>query len=278
MRSKLYFVLSILILSVMILGACAPKAAEETPGYPAGKTPETSAPAVEPTAYPAAEKITVQVATDATWPPFEIVDEATKEIVGYDIDLFKAIAEKAGFEVEFVNLPFDSVLAGVSTCQYDAAISAITITEERKASMLFSDPYINAGQIVTVQSSNTEINSTDDLVGKTIGVQLATTGEIEAKAIADTTVKPYDSVDLAFLDLQNGQVDAVIADYPTAFGFVQKSPDKLKTVGEVFTDESYGIAVCNTKPELVDMINTALKALVDEGKLAEFEVVWLSGE
>jgi len=129
-----------------------------------------------------------------------------------------------------------------------------------------------------VQTSNTTVNSKDDLAGKTIGAQLGTTGEIEAKKLSNTTVKPYDTIDLAFLDLQNGQIDAVIADYPTAFGFIAKSPDKIKAVGTPFTDEHYGIAVCNQKPELVTRINGGLKQLVDTGYLAELEKKWLGGQ
>jgi polar amino acid transport system substrate-binding protein len=276
MKGKWFILFSVLVLSAIVLSACGAQPATETPGYPAEGQPPAGETA--PTGYPAAETEVVQVATDATWPPFELVDEATKELVGFDIDLMNAIAEKAGFQVEFINTPFDPLLAGVSTCQYDAAISAISITDDRKESMLFSDPYMNAGQIVVVQTSNTDIGGKDDLVGKIIGAQLGTTGEREAQAIADATVKPYDSIVLAFLDLQNGQLDAVIADYPTAFGFIQKSSDTIKLVGEVFTDENYGIAVCKDNPELVNKINTALTALKDEGKLAELEVKWLSGE
>ncbi len=275
MKKNILSVLGILVVFAMVLSACTPKAVE-TPAYPAAEQP--TAAVVAPTAYPVEEVITIRVATDATWPPFEIVDETTKDIVGYDIDLFNAIGEKAGLKIEFVNTPFDSLLSGMATCQFDAAISAITITEERAKQMLFSDPYINAGQIVVVQTSSAGINSKDDLTGKTVGAQLGTTGEMEAKAIANTTVKPYDTVDLAFLDLQNGQIDAVIADYPTALGFVGKSPDKIKVVGEVFTDESYGIAVCNNKPELVTRINDGLKKVVDEGLLVELEAKWLAAK
>src|SRR5512135_3591080 len=103
---------------------------------------------------------------------------------GFDIDLMNAIAQKAGFDVEFVNINFDALLAGMGTCQYDLAVSATTITEDRKKTMLFSDPYINAGQIVSVQKSNTTINSKDDLAGKKIGVQISTTGAIEAAKIS----------------------------------------------------------------------------------------------
>jgi len=276
MKSKVLSVLGFVVVLAMVLTACAPKAATTPTAYPAPA--EATQPAAAATSYPAAEVLSIKVATDATWPPFETVDETTKDIVGYDIDLFKAIGEKAGLKIEFINTPFDGVLSGIGTCQFDAAISAITITDERKKTMLFSDPYIDAGQIVVVQTSNTTVNSKDDLAGKTIGAQLGTTGEIEAKKLSNTTVKPYDTIDLAFLDLQNGQIDAVIADYPTAFGFIAKSPDKIKAVGTPFTDEHYGIAVCNQKPELVTRINGGLKQLVDTGYLAELEKKWLGGQ
>ncbi|HEY9077682.1 MAG TPA: basic amino acid ABC transporter substrate-binding protein [Anaerolineaceae bacterium] len=219
----------------------------------------------------------IRVATDATYPPFESVDEKTKELVGFDIELMKAVAKKAGFEVEFVNLNFDPLLAGMAQCQYDVAISAMTITEERKKSFLFSDPYINAGQIVAVKKDNTTITGPESLTGKKIGVQIGTTGEIEAKKIANATVKTYDTVDLAFLDLGNGQVDAVVADDPTTRAFVAKNSDKLKTVGKPFTDENYGIAVCNKKPELLAKINTALAALKADGTITALDEKWVKG-
>ncbi|MCC7352596.1 MAG: transporter substrate-binding domain-containing protein, partial [Anaerolineae bacterium] len=112
------------------------------------------------------------VATDATWPPFEYVDEQTKQIVGFDIDLLNAIAKEGGFEIEYKNVPFDPLLAGMASGQYDAAISSITITDERKQNMLFSDPYVAAGQLVVVQSANTAINGPADLKGKKAGAQV----------------------------------------------------------------------------------------------------------
>ncbi len=119
------------------------------------------------------------------------------------------------------------------------------------------------------------INGKDDLNGKTIGAQVGTTGAIEAEKIEGAKIKTYDSYDLAFLDLANRQIDAVIADYPTALGFVAQSPDKLMPVGDVFTDESYGIAVCNQKPELLATINQGLNAVKDNGTLAKLEEKWL---
>lgn len=224
------------------------------------------------------EKTKVRVATDATFPPFEMVDENTKQLTGFDVELMNAIAEKAGFEVEWINVGFDPMLAGIAECQYDMAIAAITITEERKASMDFSDPYINAGQIVTVRKETADIGGKDDLKGKKIGAQLGTTGAIEAEKIEGAEVKTYDSYDQAFLDLANGQIDAVIADYPTTLAFLATNPDKLKTVGEVFTDENYGVAFCKKKADLIPQVNAAIKALKEDGTIKKLEEKWLAGK
>lgn len=222
-------------------------------------------------------KITVTVALDATWPPFELIDEDTKEIVGFDVDLMKAIAEKGGFEVEFVNVSWDPLLAGMAQCQYDASISAMTITEERKESFMFSDPYFAAGQIVTVAAGNTDIKSKDDLVGKVVGAQLGTTGAIETEKMSGVELKTYDDIGLAFQDLINAQIDAVVADNPLAVGYVGKNPDKLMVVGEVFTDEYYGIAVCKDNTDLLEKINKGLKAVKDEGVIDKLVEKWLVG-
>jgi polar amino acid transport system substrate-binding protein len=219
----------------------------------------------------------VSVATDATWPPFESVDEASKEMVGFDIDLMNAIAKEAGFEVEYSNVPWDSLLAGMAQCQYDASISAMTITPERAEQFAFSDAYFAAGQVVSVRADNTDITGKDSLAaGKTIGVQLGTTGDIEAQKIAGATVKNYDDIGFAFQDLMNGQIDAVIADNPLALGYVGQNTDKLKTVGEVFTDEFYGIAVCKDKTELVAQINKCLAAVKSKGLIDELTTKWIS--
>jgi polar amino acid transport system substrate-binding protein len=220
---------------------------------------------------------TIRVATDATWPPFEMVDDETKELVGLDIDLMQAIAIKAGFEVEFVNVSFDTLLAGMTQCQYEAAISALTITPDRAADFNFSVPYFSAGQVVVVRLDNEDITGPDDLSLKIVGVQTDTTGDIEAQKIEGATVQRYDDIGLAFQDLMNGQLEAVIADYPMALGIVGQNPELLKIVGDIFTDENYGIAICKTNTELVERINVALAELVEEGYIDELTQTWIIG-
>jgi polar amino acid transport system substrate-binding protein len=287
MKKSMFVLLILLMATSLFLTACGPKEPAEETGYPVVEQPAMEAeegypvgeqpPAVPQDAgYPAPGIITI--ATDATFPPFEMVDEATKELIGFDIELMQAVAAQAGLQYEFINLPFDPMLAGLSECQYDMAIAAITITDERKEQFLFSDPYVDAGQIITVKAGNTDIQGKDDLNGKLIGAQLGTTGEIEAQAIEGVEYKPYDTYDLAFLDLINGQIDAVIADNPTALGFIEKNPDKLMTVGEVFTSEFYGIAICKDRQDLLDQINPALAAVIDSGFVADLAAKYLAGE
>ena len=218
----------------------------------------------------------VRIATDATWPPFEYVDEQTMDIVGFDIDLIKAIADEAGLDIEIVNVSWDPLLAGMAQCQYDAAISAMTITDERKEVMLFSNPYFEAGQLVTVRFGNTDIASKEDLGGKTVGAQIGTTGSFEVGKIAGATLKTYDDIGLAMQDLMNGQIDAIISDNPLAMGYANANPDKLKTVGAVFTSEYYGIAVCNTETELLERINEGLAKVKAKGLIDELILKWLA--
>lgn len=214
------------------------------------------------------------VATDATWPPFESVNEQTKDIEGMDIDIFKAIAANQNLNVEFKNVAWDPLLAGMAQGMYDAAISSITITEDRKKDMLFSDPYFAAGQLVVVRKNNTTITGKDTLKGS-VAVQLGTTGDIEVQKIQGATAKPYDDIGLAFQDLMNGQVDAVVCDNPVALLYVGKNADKLKTAGNVFTNENYGIAVAKGKVDLLNKINAGLKSIKSQGVIDQAAAKWL---
>ncbi len=218
----------------------------------------------------------IRVATDATWPPFEYVDTETGEIVGFDIDLFDAVAERADLDVEYVNVEWDALLAGVAQGTYDAAISSITIRPDRQEQMNFSIPYYVAGQIIVTLTSNTDIAGPETLSGKLVGVQSGTTGDFEAQSINGTIVQGYDEIGLAFVALMAEQIDAVICDTPVADGYVDKY-DTLKIVGEVLTTEEYGIAVPKGKEDLLEKINDALEELLDEGIIEQLAQEWLVG-
>ncbi|HNY93205.1 MAG TPA: basic amino acid ABC transporter substrate-binding protein [Flexilinea sp.] len=212
-----------------------------------------------------------RVATDPVWPPFEMVDEKTKEITGFDIDLMNAIAENQGFAVEYVNVNFDALIPGVGTCQYDAGASAITITDERKKQMLFSDPYVNIGQVMVVREDVNDLVNKEDFAGKVIGAQTGTTGAIMAEEWQTeglVTFRGYDTIDLAYMDLKNGQIDGVLGDNTMAEAYV-KSMGGLKIVGDQYSSEELAFAVCKDNKDLLDKINAGLKALKESGKFDE---------
>ncbi|HOT91532.1 MAG TPA: basic amino acid ABC transporter substrate-binding protein [Anaerolineae bacterium] len=218
----------------------------------------------------------IVVATDATWPPMEFVDE-NKQIVGFDIDLMNAIAKEAGFQVEYKNVAWDGIFAGLAAGEYDAIISSVTITDERRQQYDFSDPYINAGQIVVVRADS-DITGPETLSGHTVGAQISTTGAFEVQKMSGVTLKEYDEVGLAFEDLVAGRIDAVVCDTPVAADFALQREEyraKLKIVGDSFTEEYYGILVQKGNTELLSKINKGLAAVKAKGLDKELQEKWL---
>jgi polar amino acid transport system substrate-binding protein len=222
----------------------------------------------------------IVIATDATFPPMEMVD-TNKNIVGFDVDLMNAAAKAGGFTVEFKNTAWDGIFAGLDNGKYDAVMSSVTITDERKGTMDFSIPYINAGQILTVRADETGITKIADLKGKTVGAQIGTTGAFEIDKVKDAgniTEKTYDEIGLAFEDLANGRIDGVVVDSPTAASYAlqnDKYKGKLVTVGTPFTTELYGVAVKKGNKKVLDVINAGLKKVLDSGANKAFEDKWL---
>jgi len=219
----------------------------------------------------------IVIATDATWPPMEMVDES-KQIVGFDIDLMNAAAKAGGFTVEFKNTAWDGIFAGLESNQYDAVMSSVTITDERKQTMDFSVPYINAGQILVVRTSSTGVETLKQLVGKNVGAQIGTTGAFEIEKVAGVTLRTYDEIGLAFEDLNNGRIDAVVCDTPVAAQFALQNENfkgKLKIVGKPFTDEFYGVAVKKGNAAVLELVNKGLNAVVNTDAYKKIEDKWL---
>ncbi len=219
----------------------------------------------------------VTVATDATWPPMQFIDE-NRELVGYDIDLMRAVAEAAGFRVEFRNTAWDGIFAGLATREYDAVISSVTITEERRTTMDFSEPYINAGQVLIVERTTTGVTELSDLVGRQVGAQIGTTGSFEIDAVDGVELVTYDELGLAIADLANGRIAGVVADTPIAADYVLQNEEysgRLMIVGEPFTQEFYGIAVRRGNTELLELINEGLRQVLASDIPAQLEDKWL---
>jgi len=220
---------------------------------------------------------TLTVATDATWPPMEMVD-MNKNIVGFDIDFMKAVAKEVGIEVVFKNTAWDGIFGGLEAGKYDAIISSVTITDERKKQYDFSEPYINIGQILVVPKTAKNIKALSDMKGKKVGAQIGTTGAFEVKKVAGVELKSYDEVGLAFEDMAAGRISGVVCDEPTAANYALQRAEykeKFQIVGETFTKESYGIVVKKGNKELLDLLNKGIGAVKSKGIDGQLKKKWV---
>ena len=213
----------------------------------------------------ASDKKTLTMATNAEFPPFEYLEG--DQIVGADVDMAKAVAEKLGYELEITNLDFDAALAGVSTGKYDVAVAGITASEERKKSMNFSDNYFVASQSIVV-TADSAIKGKDDLEGKTISCQEGTTGE---QYLLDNnyTVQSFKTGAEGISALTTGKVDALVIDNAVAKALSAEQNGATVVLDEALTDESYAIALQLGNDELTSKINEALKELKADGSLAK---------
>ena len=208
------------------------------------------------------------VGTDAAYAPFESQNEKG-EIVGFDIDVVKAVAKNAGIEVKFLNTPWEGIFNSVAQGDRDLLVSAITITPERKQTLDFSEPYFDAQQLIAVRSDS-KISKFEDLKNLKVGVQNGTTGDevitkLQGKDSAN--IKRYESTPLALKELEGGGVDAVVADNGVVVNYVNNNPDsKFKTVSDPsFAAEHYGIVVKKGNTELLEKINTGLAGIKADG-------------
>lgn len=211
--------------------------------------------------------------TNADFPPFEFRNDQN-EVDGFDVDIAKAIAAALGKELFIEDMEFGGLTQALNSKRIDIAVAGMTITEKRLEEVNFSEPYYNAGQTVVVLEDETEIKSVDDLEGKIIAVQLGTTGDLEAhdRFPADN-IRQYNKINEGFLDLANKRVDAIIIDVPVAERYIEIKGG-CKTVGGIFTEELFGIAVNKENTELLAEINNVLADLKESGQFDELISKW----
>ncbi len=204
------------------------------------------------------------IGTNAEFPPFEYVGD-NGEPDGFDIALIKAIGDKLGMEVVVENMEFASLVSSIGT-KIDAAIAGMTVTEEREQVVDFSQPYYEAVQYVIV-AAGSDIATADDLAGKTIGVQLGTTGGYLAEEIEGATAQQYNKAVDAVNDLINGRVDLVIIDKNPALVFEEKFAGQVVALEGAqfnFESEQYAIAMPEGS-DMVEKVNKALEELKADG-------------
>lgn len=225
-----------------------------------------------------AEEKTYTIGTDLTFAPFEFQD-SKGEYIGIDIDLLNAIAEDQGFKVDLKPLGFDSAIQAVQSNQVDGMIAGMSITDERKKSFDFSEPYFDSGLQMAVKKDNTDIKNYEDLKGKTVAAKVGTESATfleKNQAKYDYTIRNFDDATGLYQALENGEADAIFDDYPV-LGYAITNGQKLQLVGEKETGSSYGFAVKKGQnKELLEKFNAGLKALKDSGKYDEIVSEYIS--
>ncbi len=213
-------------------------------------------------------------ATDATWPPLEYIDEKGN-LTGFEVELVPMIGEKVGVKMEAKNIPWDTIFAGLANGQYDGVASGVSVTEDRKKTMDFSTPILQAGQVMIIKNDST-IKGAEDMKGLRVGVQIGTTGDLVLDDY-DVTRKQYDDIGLAIQDMLNGNLDACVCDSLIASDFVlanENYKNRLKVAGAPFTEEDIAIAVKKGNRELLDLVNKGLEMLKADGSYDRLKAKW----
>ncbi|SDD90924.1 polar amino acid transport system substrate-binding protein [Bhargavaea beijingensis] len=222
---------------------------------------------------------TYTVGIDTTYPPFEFED-SSGNYKGIDVDLIRAIAENQGFEVKLEPMDFGGIIPALQAGQLDVAIAGMSITDERKKIVDFSEPYFEAGLTLVSQKGNNEIKTLEDLKGKTVVVKSGTTGAQFAQDNKDKyeyEITVLEDSPSMFQEVSNGNADVLIEDYPVIVYAIAESNLDLKIVGDRLNGDHYGIAVLKGEhADLLDMINTGLQELKDSGKYDEILNTYIS--
>lgn len=260
MKKKL---LALSLVAVMALGVLAGCSSSE------GTTEETTE--TEGTEGTEATGDKYIIATDTAFPPFEFTN-ADGNFVGIDVDIINAIAEDQGFEVEIQSLGFDAALLAVQTGQADGVIAGMSITDERKETFDFSDPYFDADVTMAV-AVGSDIKSYEDLAGKTVAVKTATNGADYAKSIADQygfTVVEFKDSPTMYQDVIAGNTAACFEDEPVMAYNIQQGAQLEMPEGMTAAGTQYGFAVAKGQnAELLEKFNTGLANIIENGKFQE---------
>ena len=271
-----------MVLSLAACGGTTTTSSETTSSSTEGASSSEAASTSEATAEAAVTEVTtvepgkLTMSTNAAFPPYEMTDD-NGNIVGIDVDVANAIAEKLGLELQVDDMDFDAALLAVQNGKSDIVMAGVTVTEDRQLVMDFTNSYATGIQVVIVPEDS-DIASLDDMSGKLIGVQRGTTGDIYCSDdFGEENVIKYDDGLTAVQALNNGQVDCVVIDNAPAQEFVEANPG-LKILDTEYTNEDYAIGVAKGNTAMLDAVNGALAELEADGTLQSIVDQYISAE
>lgn len=267
---KAFRIISGLLIVMFVIAACAsapqpaPTEAQSEPATNAGSLPDLGGKEII-------------VAVENAYPPFNFISKDTNQGAGWDFDAWQEICALLNCKPVMTEAAWDGIFEAVAAGQYDVVADGVTITEERKQKVAFSDPYLQYGQVILTRADESRFS--DDktlaaLIDTKVASQLGTTNEAKAiEIVGEARVSSFDTFDASVLALLSQDVDAVIIDQPAALGFMAANKDKLKIVGDALTSEALGF-VFKQGSDLIGPVNAALAELEANGKLEELYQRW----
>jgi polar amino acid transport system substrate-binding protein len=207
------------------------------------------------------------------YPPLNFKKDG--KLTGFDVEIGTEIAKRIGLEANPVTNPWETIIQGLKANKYDAIIGSMTATPERDKQVDFTNPYYLSGAQIFVAEGNTDIQSKEDLKGKTIGVIQASTWKDMAEDLSDQ-VKGYPTDVNALQDLELGRLDAVITDKIVGVSAKNEKGLEIKEVGNLLNEDRVSVAVAEGNKELADKINEALQSMIDDGTYEEISMKWFN--
>lgn len=212
----------------------------------------------------------ITVGTSPDYPPFESIDDEGN-IIGFDLDLAKAVAKDLGVEIKIVSMGFDSIITAVKNGQIDIGVSSFSVNEERKMSIDFSVPYISSSQVILVQKDS-EIKSKEDLKGQVVASQMGTTGAEAAKEIENVDLKTVEDYNVATMMLDNGSVKAVVLDIAIAKELASKHD--FKVLEKPLNHEDTAIVMKKGSTDLKASIDKSVEKMLQDGTIDKMKKEW----
>lgn len=285
---KLLLMVVALCMSMALFAGCGTDADLNTSGSGSSSTSDSVSSASSATSGP----VTIEdikksgklvVATEAAYEPFEYLDG--DKIIGYDADLFQKIADDLGVKLEYHDVPFQGILAGLEARKYDVAGACLGITAERASKYAMTYPIQEGTTVLIKRKGDDSVKTTDDVAGKVIGTQTASYNEADLKIFDEqlkkegktsfSSVKTYDSFPEAYMELKNSTVDLVAQGQAQSNNLVQKHPDDFEIVPGTVGQKTYlGWAVRKDDKELFDFINQEIAKFAADGTLAQLQEKW----
>ncbi|GIN22221.1 MAG TPA: amino acid ABC transporter substrate-binding protein [Bacillus bacterium] len=220
----------------------------------------------------------LRVGFEGTYRPFNFMGDDNKEYEGFDVDISNELAKRMGVETEFVATSWDSLIGGLKSDKFDVIIAQMTVTDERKKSVEFTDPYVVTGSVLITRKDTDNITKLEDIKGKKVGTGTGTTFAEVAESVDGAKVTLYKTVNEYLQDLINGRLDVIINDQLLMSYNIKEEELPVKITSDILNEDEIAMAVKKGNTELVERLNKELASMIEDGTYEEIYRKWFDSD